>query len=75
MQQIKNGSRTVATSKMECFVIIANDWKPLTILIMHSILDIATALDPPLVFDNIYIKFKTMYLTVLKFLKINLLSN
>ena len=44
MQQIKNGSRTVATSKMECFVIIANDWKPLTILIMHSILDIATAL-------------------------------
>ena len=60
---------------MERFVIIANGWKPLTIITMHSILDIAAALDPPLVFDNIYMKIKTMYFTVLKFLKINLLSN
>ena len=28
-------------------VVIVNDWKPLTILISCSILDVATALDPP----------------------------
>ena len=37
----------VATSKMERFVIIVNGWKPLTT--KHSILDVAAALDPPLV--------------------------
>ena len=31
-----------------CFVIIANGWEPLTIITKHSILDVATALDPPL---------------------------
>ena len=41
-------SRTAATSKMECFVIIVNGWKPLTIITKHSILDVAAALDPPL---------------------------
>ena len=35
-------------AKMECFVIIVNGWKPLTIITKHSILDVATALDPPL---------------------------
>ena len=44
----KGGSRTAATSKMECFVIIVNGWKPLTIITKHSILDVAAALDPPL---------------------------
>ena len=33
---------------MECFVIIINDWKPLTIVTKHSILDVVAALDPPL---------------------------
>ena len=33
---------------MECFVIIVNSWKLLTIITKHSILDVAVALDPPL---------------------------
>ena len=43
---IRDGSRAAATSKMECFVIIVNGWKPLTIITKHSILDVAAALDP-----------------------------
>ena len=42
------GSRAAATSKMECFMIIVNGWKPLTIITKHSILNVAAALDPPL---------------------------
>ena len=45
----RGGSRTAATSKMVCFVIIVNSCKPLTIIIKDSILDVAAALDPPLV--------------------------
>ena len=44
----RGGSRTDATSKMELFVIIVNGWKPLTIITKSSILDVAAALDPPL---------------------------
>ena len=44
----RGGSRTVATSKTERFVIIANGWKPLTIITKRSILDVSAALDPPL---------------------------
>ena len=44
----RDGSRTAATSSMECFVIIVNGWKPLAIIAKHSILDAATTLDPPL---------------------------
>ena len=55
----KGGSRTAATSKMECFVIIANGWNPLTIITKHSILDVAAALDPPLV-GSFSIKLKTV---------------
>ena len=40
-----------ATSKMERFVIIVNGWKQLTT--KHSILDVAAALDPPLVTGNL----------------------
>ena len=36
--------RTAATSKMERLVIIINGWKPLTIIAMRSILDVAAAL-------------------------------
>ena len=39
------GSRTAATSKIEIFVIIANGWKPLTIITKSSILDAAAVLD------------------------------
>ena len=46
--QYRGRSRAVATSKMECFMIIVNGWKPLTIITKDSILDIAAALDPPL---------------------------
>ena len=45
---IKGWSRAAATPKMECFVIIVNSWKPLTIITKRSILDVAAALDPPL---------------------------
>ena len=43
----RGGSRAAARSKMERFVMIVNDWKPLTIITSCSILDVATALDPP----------------------------
>ena len=45
---LRGGSKAAATSKMEFFVIIVNGWKPLTIITKHSILDVAAALDPPL---------------------------
>ena len=45
----RGGSRAAATSKMEHFVIIVNGWKPLTIITKRSILDVAAALDPPLI--------------------------
>ena len=43
----EGGSRAAATFKMECFVIIVNGWKTLTIITKRSILDVAAALDPP----------------------------
>ena len=49
---LRGGSRTATTSKMERFVIIVNGWKPLTIITKSSILDVAVVLDPPL---NLYI--------------------
>ena len=45
----RGGSRAAATSKMECFAIIVNGWKPLTIITKPSILDVPAALDPPLI--------------------------
>ena len=45
----RGGSRTAATSKMERFVIIINGLQPLTIIIKRSILNVAAALDQPLV--------------------------
>ena len=50
---IRGGSRTAATSKMERFVIIVNGFPPLTIITEHSILVGAAALDPPLVIFTI----------------------
>ena len=40
-------SKATATSKMECFVIIVNGWKQLSIITKRSILDVAVVLDPP----------------------------
>ena len=39
----RDGSRAAATSRMECFVIIVNGWKPLSIITKHSILDVAAS--------------------------------
>ena len=44
----RGGSRIAVTSKMEHFVIIVNDWKPLTIIRKSSVLDVAAVLDSPL---------------------------
>ena len=44
----RGGSRTAATSKVELFVIMVNDWKPLTIIPKSSTLDVAAVLDPAL---------------------------
>ena len=41
-------SRASATSKMEHFVIIANDFQSLTIITKCSILDTEATVDPPL---------------------------
>ena len=46
--RFRGGSRDAATSKMEYFVIIVNGFQPLTIITKHSILDVAAALDLPL---------------------------
>ena len=45
-------SGTVATSKMEPFVIIVNSWKPLTVITKSSTLDVAAVLDPPLMLER-----------------------
>ena len=47
---VKVGSRAAATSKMERFAIIVNGWKSLTIITKRYILDVAAALDPPLLY-------------------------
>ena len=44
--RVRGGSRAAATSKMECFLIIANGWKPLAIIAKRSILDVAAGLEP-----------------------------
>ena len=46
----RDGSSTAATCKMEIFVIIVNDFQPLTIITKCSILDRAAVLHPPLTF-------------------------
>ena len=45
----RGGSRTAAASKTKRYVIIVNDWKPLTIITKRSISDVAAVLDPPLI--------------------------
>ena len=45
---LRGRSRAAATSKMDCFVIIVNGYKPLTNTTNHSILGVAAVLDPSL---------------------------
>ena len=54
------------TCKIECFVIIVNGFKPLTILTKHSILDIAAGLDTPL---KAFIQTCSFYSMVLIFIQ------
>ena len=71
--EIRGGSRTAATSKMEFFVIIVNGWKPLTIIIKSSILHVAAVVDPPLEIDLLWynlIQYSLiLLLSVVEFLK------
>ena len=45
---VRGGSRTAVTSKVELFVMIVNDWMPLTIITKSSTLHAAAVLDLPL---------------------------
>ena len=56
--QLRGGSSTAATSKMELFVRIVNGWKPLTIITKSSLLDVAAVLDSPLLPN---LKFKPAF--------------
>ena len=49
---VRCGSRAALTSKMEPFLIIVNGFQPLIIITKHSSLDVAAALDPPLLVLN-----------------------
>ena len=73
----RGGSRTAATSKMERFLIIVNDWKPLPIITIivndwkplpiitrRSILDVAAVLDPPLGTSYLPILWNVLYLLI-----------
>ena len=53
--EIRDGSKTAATSKVELFVVIVNGWKPLTIITKNSTLDVAAVLDPPLEIVRIFV--------------------
>ena len=51
---IRDKSRAAATAKMERFVIIVSGWKGFVITVIitkRSILDVAAALDSPLMID------------------------
>ena len=65
----RGGSRTAATSEMERFVVIANGWKPLTIITKRTILDVAAVIDPPLIqfifCKSFYKRIQTKYCMLL----------
>ena len=54
---LSGGSRAAATSKMERFVTVVNGFQPLTIMTERSILDVAAALDLPLILNAALINF------------------
>ena len=47
-RDFRGGSRTVASSKVELFMVIVNSFQLLTIITKCSILHVAAVLDPPL---------------------------
>ena len=49
MNILRSGSRAAATSKVERFVIIVHGFQSLAIITKRSTLDVAAALDPPLI--------------------------
>ena len=53
----RGGSRAAATSKIERFVIIVNGFQPLISITKHSILDVAAAIDPPLIGTSVMKEF------------------
>ena len=53
--EIRDGSKTAATSKVDLFVVIVNGWKPLTTITKNSTLDVAVVLDPPLEIVRIFV--------------------
>ena len=59
---IRGRSRAAATSKMERFVIIVNGFQPLTIITKRSILDVAAALDPPLMILDLLTLYMILFL-------------
>ena len=61
----RGGSRAAATSKMECFAIKVNGWKPLTIIAKHSIFDVAAALDQPLKTHLLELAYNNLNLSVM----------
>ena len=79
----RGGSRTVATSKMDHFVIIVNCWKPLTIITKSFILDVVAVLDLLLVSskENLEIQVSSCsiknedLLNIVKLLWININNN
>ena len=60
---MRGGSKDVATSKVECFVIIVNGFQPLTIISKRSILNVEAVLDLPLV-DLVGVVTRRMFLDV-----------
>ena len=63
----KSGSRAAPPSKVERFVMIVNGFQSLTIITKCSILDIAAVLDPPLVTDIFWSKFRFQNIYYSKF--------
>ena len=62
MYLIRGGSRAAARSKMEHFVIIVNGFQLLTIITKRFILDVAAALDPPLLIFHVNFIIKLLFL-------------
>ena len=58
LNPFRGESKTAATSKVEFFVIIVNDFHPLAIITKSSTLDVAAVLDPPLPFSNVKYLYK-----------------
>ena len=75
----RGGSRAGAPSKMGRFVIIVNGRKPLTIITKRSVLDVAAALDPSLIFTGKHpcwsLKHRRFPVNITKFLRESILKN